>query len=294
MVIGRLWYIFFCAVICSGFVLAFIQDRRLKLDAPVINGEKYIIVIIPSYNNIRWYKRNLDRLFQQQYNNYLVLYIDDCSTDNTYEFVRSYISAHGQTRRVLLIHNEQRQGALSNVYHAIHACPDRAIIVTLDGDDWLNGTNVLQIINRAYDDPNVWLTYGQFEEFPGCSLGICHPMPDYVVRSRSYRKEPWFTSHLRTFYAGLFKRVKKEDMLFEGQFFSVAWDQSFLFPMLEMADGHIKFIDQILYIYNQANPLNDFRQHLRKQLYCERVIRRRQRYQPLDPQEAKAFCVAAA
>jgi hypothetical protein len=117
-------------------------------------------------------------------------------------------------------------------------------------------------------------------------------MPEQVVQARSYRSQHWFTSHLRTFYAGLFKKVKKEDLMFEGEFFSVTWDQAFLFPMLEMADGRIKFIDQILYIYNQANPLNDFKQHLRKQLCCERVIRARPKYEPLDAAQAQSFYAA--
>ncbi len=287
-------YCFFGAIVCSGFMLAFMQDYRLKLDAPIINGEKYIIVVIPSYNNSRWYKMNLSSLFAQQYQNYFVVYIDDHSEDNTYEFVQSYVKECGQTRRVLLVRNEQRKGALYNLYHAIHSCPDRAIIVTLDGDDWLRGDTALQIINTTYNDPNVWLTYGQFEEFPRGSLGICHPMPDHVVQSKSYREQPWFTSHLRTFYAGLFKKVKQEDLIFDGKFFSVAWDQAFLFPMLEMANGHIKFIDQILYIYNQANPLNDFKQQLRYQLYCARIIRSKSKYQPLDVQDAQPFCLGIA
>ncbi len=291
MVVVRWQYLVLVVVICSGFVFAFIQDERLRPDAPVVNGEKYIVVVIPSYKNAQWYRFNLERLFQQKYTNYFVIYIDDCSPDHTYELVDSYIKAVGQSHRVLLIHNETRKGALYNLYHAIHACPDRAIMVTLDGDDWFRGNDVLQLINRTYDDSNVWLTYGQFEEFPRGSLGICHPMPEHVVQTKSYRTQHWFTSHLRTFYAGLFKKVKKEDMMFDGEFFSVTWDQSFLFPMLEMADGRIKFIDQILYVYNQANPLNDFKQQLRKQLYCERVIRARQKYQPLDVVQAQSFCV---
>lgn len=284
-------YLALVVIVGSGFVCAFVSDGRLRSDAPVINGEKYIVVVIPSYNNARWYRPNLEQVFAQNYANYVVIYIDDCSSDNTYELVASYIKEAGQSHRVILMQNAQRKGALYNLYHAIHACSDRAIIVTLDGDDWLKGTEVLQLINRAYDDPKVWLTYGQYEEFPRGSLGICHPMPESVIQTRSYRTQKWFTSHLRTFYAGLFKKVKQEDLMLDGEFFSVTWDQAFLFPMLEMADGHIKFIDQVIYMYNQANPLNDFKQKLCHQLYCERVIRARPRYEPLDPAQAKSFCV---
>ncbi len=63
-----------------------------------------------------------------------------------------------------------------------------------------------------------------------------------------------------------------------------------MFPMLEMAHGRIKFIDKILYIYNQANPLNDFRIQVQKQLLCERIIRAKASYQPLDARIAQSFC----
>lgn len=287
----RYRYFLWCTVVCSCIGLAFINGYQLHSDASVVHGEKYIVVVIPSYNNSAWYQLNLGTLFSQHYENYIVIYIDDCSTDHTYELVQKYVKTWGQQNRVIVLHNERRMGALYNLYHTIHACSDRAIIITLDGDDWLKGYDVLQIVNRAYDDPFVWMTYGQYEEFPRGNLGICRPMPDAVIQAESYRKQPWFTSHLRTFYAGLFKRIKQEDLMHGGHFFAVTWDQAFLFPMLEMAHGHIKFIDKILYVYNQATPLNDFKQHLREQLYCEQLIRKKQSYQPLDPKEAAAFMV---
>lgn len=281
------------AAIGSGVLLvALMQEKSaLKLDASIINGQRYIVIVIPSYNNSRWCKTNLGSVFAQNYTNYHVIYIDDCSSDDTYDLVKTCIKEAGQEHRVTLLRNSDRHGALYNLYHAIHSLPDRAIVATLDGDDWFKSTDVLATINQAYSDPNVWLTYGQFEEFPRGSLGICHPMPDYIIANKSYRKENWFTSHLRTFYAGLFKRIDKRDLMHEGEFLSVTWDQAFMFPMLEMADGRIKFIDKIMYVYNQANPLNDFKQHLRKQLAFERMIRRKESYEPL-PSDQATFVVS--
>ncbi len=276
---------FAVTLVFSAIVItAMMCDNKPFYQAKVVNGERYLVVVIPSYNNERWCKENLESVFVQKYSNYHVIYIDDCSSDATLARVKDIIQKAGKQDKVTIVANTERKGALYNLYTAIHSCDDHAIVLTLDGDDWFKSADVLQTINRAYSDPHVWLTYGQFEVFPGNALGQCRPMPEYFITSKSYRQQPWITSHLRTFYAGLFKKIHKEDLLDDedGKFYQVTWDQAFMFPMLEMANGNIRFIDKIVYVYNQVNPLNDFKQHLRKQLLCERIIRRKPAYQPLD------------
>lgn len=246
------------------------------------NAEKEIVVIIPSYNNKEWYERNLHSIFMQQYTHYRVIYIDDCSTDGTYELVRTYIKKCGQEHRVTLIHNEQRKGALENLYDAIHTCPNQAIVVTIDGDDWTKHEMVFAKINEVYKDQRIWLTYGQYEVYPDNSLGICHALPEQVIKYHAYRQYEWVSSHMRTFYAWLFKKVHKEDLQHDGHFYETTWDQAFMFPMLEMASDHVQFIPDILYVYNQANPLNDFKSRLQQQMYYSWVIRNKAPYKPVE------------
>lgn len=40
-------------------------------------------------------------------------------------------------------------------------------------------------------------------------------------------------------------------------FYRMAWDQAMMFPMLEMSGHRAKFISDVPYIYNAANPIND-------------------------------------
>ena len=69
-------------------------------------------------------------------------------------------------------------------------------------------------------------------------------------------------------------------MLYEGKFFNVTWDLAIMFPMLEMAsDGHIRFIPDVLYIYNADNPLSDIKQQRELQKRLEDVIRKKTRYE---------------
>lgn len=291
MMARRVTYFIGFFVACSAVLVFAFRDRFMPNEAPFINGEQHIIVVIPSYNNSKWYQANLGSVFRQSYSNYRVIYIDDCSNDNTSELVTAFVKRQHQEHRVDIIKNQTRKGKVCNVYHAIHSCDNRAIIVLMDGDDWLNGDQVFKMVNRTYcSNPELLLTYGQFQEFPGGGQGLCRPMPEYFIASASYRKQPWITSHLWTFRAGLFNEIRKEDLMYGGEFYPVTGDQAIAFPMLEMANGRIKFIDHILYIYNQANPINDFKVRLQQQLFYERVIRRAQPYPPLSQEKVREFC----
>jgi len=257
-------------------------------------AEKPIVIVIPSYNNIQYYQQNLTSIIAQKYTNWRIIYIDDCSSDGTGDAVADFVSRNNLHDNITVIRNAQRRGALYNHYYAIHRCEDHEIMVHLDGDDWFAHDQVLQTINAAYQDPNVWLTYGQYVEYPSGKKGVSEPLPEAVITCNGYREYKWVTSAPRTFYAGLAKRIQLKDLLYEGDFFQVAADLALMFPILEMADGHISYIDEILYVYNCDTPYNDFKQRVQQQLHTENVIRARTKYEPVVSylQPKKEYTVA--
>ncbi len=244
--------------------------------------ERPLVVVIPSYHNAEWYQRNLDSVFMQQYQNYRVIYIDDCSPDGTGNLVEKYVKDQEQENRVTIIHNTKRRGALANHYRAIHMCENHEIVLCLDGDDWLKHKHVFERVNYAYKDPNVWLTYGQYEIYPTSELGHCRKLPESIISHHAYRECMWVTSALRTFYAGLFKQIKLQDLLLDGNFFQASGDLAFMYPMLEMANGKFTFIDDILYVYNCATPHNDFKMRVLVQIFSSNVIRARKKYKAIN------------
>ncbi len=242
--------------------------------------ERPIVVVIPSYNNKQWYKRNLDSVFSQKYQNYRVIFIDDASPDLTGLLVKSYIKEKEQ-KKVTLIQNQERKGALANIYHAVWLCEPTEIVATLDGDDWFSDDEVLAKLNTVYADSNVWITYGQFAFHPGGWPGWASELPSEVIKNNAFREHNWVTTHLRTFYAGLFQKVKREDLLLNGEFFPMAWDLAFMFPMLEMAGEHSRFVPDVLYIYNVETPMNDVKVDPTYQHNLGLSIRTREKYAPI-------------
>lgn len=240
------------------------------------------VIVTPSYNNEAWCIANVESVVKQAYPHWHMIIINDVSTDRTSELLHSYIESHNLHDKIKLIDNNERKGALRNLYETIHQCPADVVIVTLDGDDEFAGPHVLQRIAQEYADPKVWLTYGQYKAHPGGALGMCRPFPSDVLLRRSFRSYQWLSSHPRTFKAWLFQRIKKEDLIYEGKFFPVTWDLAMMFPMLEMASkGHIRCIQDVLYIYNIQNPLNDFRHSGNLQMMLDQYIRKKKRYAAL-------------
>lgn len=244
--------------------------------------EKPFVVIIPSYNNKNWFKRNLDSVFNQQYDNFRIIYIDDCSPDNTGHMVLEYAKSKGKQDKITVIINDSRNGATANIYKAAHLCQPDEIIISLDGDDWLAHSLVINHLNAIYQDPNVWLTYGQFQWWPKNVPGFCHAVPPHILAENRIRDYGWVTTALRTYYAGLYQKIQKEDLLYEGQFYSMAGDLAIMFPMVEMAGSHCKFVSEILYIYNTESNINDHKVNGNNQVNLGNVVRNKAHYSPLD------------
>lgn len=243
--------------------------------------EKKIIVVIPSYNNAQWYEKNLNSVVNQNYSNYHIIYTDDCSTDGTAELVEKYIKLYNKENLVTLIKNNKNVGAMENLYNMIYSCDDTDLCIILDGDDNLDNNNVLQRINEEYKK-DIWLSYGSYVDYPGMTRGCAKLYEKEVIEKNAFRYVQWRASHMRTFYAKLFKQIKKEDLMHEGSYVNTTYDLFMMFPMIELCGNRFSYIDDILYHYNNLNSISDCKIKLSRQGFLDGVCRRKPRYNKLD------------
>lgn len=221
-----------------------------------ITEEKSIVVVIPSYKNINWYQQNITSVLTQNYSNFKVIYVDDFSPDGTAAAVEKFIKPFKKKTNFKLIKNKTRLGALENIYNAIQLCDPNDIIVLIDGDDWLPNPHVLSDINAIYSTKEVWFTHGKLIEYPYGHSSWCIPITAEAIENNTYRKYRC-PSHLRTFYVWLFNEIKKEDLMYNGKFFPMTWDMAIMFPIAEMAAERHHFFEEVNYVYNMANSIND-------------------------------------
>jgi glycosyltransferase involved in cell wall biosynthesis len=264
-----------------------IDFTNLHAESQSNSTEKRIVIVTCSYNNARFCEWNLDSVRNQKYGNWHMIYVCDgaspeAGSDGTNRLVRDYIATHNMQDKVTLICNEQRCGAMANLYKAIHMCNPTDIIAVLDGDDRFAHDHVLARVNQEYQNPNVWLTYGQYREYSSGRRGFCQPMPAQIVEHNAYRSYTSGPSHLRTFYAGLFHKINKEDLMHEGEFFKMTYDLAMMYPMMEMAGSRFAFIPDILVDYNDINPINDHKVSKDLQRQLDLLIRGKELYQKLE------------
>src|ERR1700737_4705415 len=50
-----------------------------------------MVIVIPSYNNEKWYEKNLHSVLNQHYSNYRILYVNDNSKDGTGFLIEKYL-----------------------------------------------------------------------------------------------------------------------------------------------------------------------------------------------------------
>lgn len=129
---------------------------------------------------------------------------------------------------------------------------DQTVIAHVCGDDVLL-PGALGVLAEVYADPDVWMTYGQYRVIPSGCGGHCREYPPEVVEAGRYREYGWYASHLRSYRYGLWRRIPPQQLLdpATGETWFYATDRAMMYPMLEMAGKHARFIPQQVYGYRR-------------------------------------------
>lgn len=236
-------------------------------------------VIIPVFNSQNWINLCIQSLLDQTYKNWESIIIDDASVDFTMNQIKEVLGSSVSKNKFKIMKRTVNVGAMENIFYGANklCTNDEDIIILLDGDDWLASNDVLEYLDKIYSETGCWLTYGQFQYKSSGMIGTSQPILD----TENYRSNIYCSSHLRTFKFKIWKRIKEEDLKdSSGKFYSMAWDMAIMIPLIEMCGlERIKFIEKIMYIYNDENPINDHKKNQLLQITSDIEIRRKPSYQ---------------
>ena len=96
-----------------------------------MSKDKLVSIIIPVYNAASYLEETINSIQEQTYSNWEAIFIDDCSSDNSYNLIKKY---QKEDKRIKLIKNKTNSGAAVSRNNGInHAEGD--YLCFLDADD---------------------------------------------------------------------------------------------------------------------------------------------------------------
>jgi hypothetical protein len=218
-------------------------------------------------------RRCIDSVKQQTDTCWGMIMIDACSQNGMDEYIES-IMAQELEDKLSILRNHTPLPAIQNISIATKAiCSNQeSVIVHLDADDALIGSNVLTILRDAYAsgaDITVgsMLRLDKHKEYP----------VDFIEPRTNRGGNVW--QHLRSFKKYLFDSIREEDLKIDDDWVPIAEDWAFMLPIVEMATSplHIK---EMIYFYEPAEQKNDEVRSLREEVIGQIV--RKTRYAPSD------------
>ncbi|RKY78381.1 hypothetical protein DRQ07_07675 [candidate division KSB1 bacterium] len=238
---------------------------------------KIMVVAGPAEEYI---EKCLNSIIIQDYPNWKAQVILDPVGDKTYERALKF-----QNDKMSIIQNEKPLYNIANFIKAVSLLEpeNNDVLIMIDGDDWLHNSSVLHTVKTYYEEnPDLVLTHGSWEPYPTLKQtnNFAYSEDDF---KRGIRRVRWRGSHLRTCKYKLWKQLKDESLRDGDYYYTVAGDLAIMFPLLEMAGYHrVKFIPEILYVYNQETPFNDEKKKFQEQKAAESKLRNSEPYKFLE------------
>lgn len=234
-----------------------------------------VIVLTTAYNCAKWIGKCLTSIQNQSYSDFVCYITDDLSTDRTCDIVEEFIK---DDPRFILIKNTEKQYQAGNYDQVLRRSEihDNSIVIEVDGDDWLPHSDVFEKVVREHE-LGYWITQGSFVYSDG-RPGFARKFSTSDLRDNPHLN----ATHLRTWRVKLWRSIDPNHLKVDGKYAEAAGDVFFMLPMLEMAgDFRIKYMNEILYVYNEENPLNEHKVDLRKQWELARIGRKMECYDQL-------------
>lgn len=141
--------------------------------------DELVSIIMPSYNTANYISETIRSVLAQTYENWEVIIVDDCSTDNTDEIVKPYLT----DKRIKYLKNDKNSGAAVSRNRALREAKGKWIAF-LDSDDlWL--PNKLEKQVGFMRENGYFFSYTNYSEIDneGKKNGITVTGPKKITRT---------------------------------------------------------------------------------------------------------------
>lgn len=123
------------------------------------NNPLKFTVAVCSYNIEKYIERAIKSVLNQEYENYEIIVVDDCSQDNTAEIIKKY-----ENNKLKFFSTEKNSGTAAASRNIAIEKANGEYIIFLDGDDTLYDNKTLQKIDQELGNDTPDIMYLGFED----------------------------------------------------------------------------------------------------------------------------------
>lgn len=210
-----------------------------------------VSIIVPNYNHAPYLKQRLDSIFDQTFQDFEVIILDDCSTDNSKEIIESYT---GHPKIGQIVFNTKNSGSPFLQWEkGINLAKGKYIWIA-ESDDWCEPSLLKDLVEGIQKDPNCVISYCQMHcvnEENKVKWQSTHKYLSEVVDSKTFI-EDYLAVKVSIYNASMaiFKRVCFKKVTKEFTTFKFSGDRLFWIQIARQGKTHIS-----------GKVLNYFRKH---------------------------------
>jgi hypothetical protein len=213
-------------------------------------SNKPFVIFVFSDDNLVISEENLKSISSQNYSFYRLYFVDFSSSDINIKRAKHLVRKLGIYNKSSFFVAKNSESFQDLFFRAIKNCHDEDIIVQIEASDSLANSNVLEKLNKIYEDPDVWLTYSGYKESQSSVQVKSFNNSELKRKSNLKMQSPWIGAHFKTYYAGLTKQVDISSISCTSEKNS---SEDIMRALECISKWHIRFIPDALYVRSGPN-----------------------------------------
>lgn len=209
-----------------------------------------ISIIVPNYNHASYLRLRLESIFNQTFQDFEVIILDDCSTDNSKEIIEGYRN-HPQVSHI--VYNETNCGSPFKQWAKGFDLAQGEYIWIAESDDWAEPTFLQELLPILESDSTIAVAFcNSYNENGRIPTSVQNPFE----KTRRINKKDMLKKYLSwkcVIYNASSALIRKKNVLnidYDYQNFSSSGDYLFWIHMAEQGN-----------IYYNQHSLNHYRIH---------------------------------
>lgn len=123
-----------------------------------------VSIIVPNYNHAPYLRQRLESIFNQTYQDFEVIILDDCSTDNSKEIIEEY---RNRSQVSHIVYNDANSGSPFKQWAKGFDLAKGEYIWIAESDDWAENNFLAELVPILNNNSSITLTFCElFWEFP--------------------------------------------------------------------------------------------------------------------------------